>query len=155
MNDEPEMSREELNQLYNKTAAPAGITVVAFILYLYYLLENSILTPSSPLFEFFLKWAIPFLFTLTLVIAVAVEVANYLRVRKTIGFHMKRFGMKMLLFFLLSLPFFGLFELLSSTLTPFVGYRPSAVLACLLYALLIAAITYRFQRVIRRIWKEP
>jgi len=105
--------------------------VVAFLLYLYYLLENSILTPSSSLLEFFLKWAIPFFFTLILVIAVAVEVLYYLRVRKTIGFHMKRFGMKLLLSFLLLLPFFGLFELLSSTLTPFVGYRLSAVLPTL------------------------
>lgn len=153
MNDEPpRMSLEEKNKLYNKAIVPICLTLVVFLAYFYYIMEYSY--PRS-MFDLLLKWVVPFYFTLMSVATASVEVLYYLKVKRPLRFHLRRFGMNMLLISLLGVSFLGLLAFSYTTLTPFIGEGMSFLMGLVMWIMLVAAATYRFQNTLHKYWKEP
>jgi hypothetical protein len=147
----PPMSLEEKNEFYNKTVIPICLTMLIFFVCFYYLLENS----SPSLFDIILKWALPFFLTTFAVFAISVEILYYLKVKKPLTFHLKRFGMKMILMLILATSNFGFMAISYATLSPYIGIRYSILFSLVVWSLLVAVSTFRFKNAIRKYFKEP
>lgn len=153
MDDEPQpLSLEEKNSLYMKAVISFAPILVAFVAYFVYRMNTS---PFKSMFEGLLEWALPFMVTCMLAMMLTVEIFYHVKVKKPFKFHAKRFGMNALLICMLTASFLAVFVSVNAALSSYVGERGSMLIALLSWSMLIAVITFKFQRVIRKYWKEP
>ena len=145
------MSWEEKNRLYMKAAVSFIVVFFIFMGYLVYLMQNNLFNST---FDLLVKWGLPFVVTGMLTMNAAIEILYYLRVKKSLRFHLRRFCINTLLIFTLILSFFGFTTFVYVTFSPHIGNR-SLLLALVVWAVLLAAIAFRFQHILRKYWKEP
>jgi multisubunit Na+/H+ antiporter MnhB subunit len=103
------------------------------------------------LFEF----GLPFMITAALAMMLTVEVFYHLKVKKPFRFHAKRFGMNALLLCALASSLLTVAVSVNEALSPYVGEKRSLLIALVSWSMLVAAITLKFQRTIRKYWKDP
>lgn len=148
----PPLSLEEKNSLYMKAVVPFTVILAAFMAYFYYRMETS---PFKTMLDALLEFGLPFMITATFAMMLTVEVFYHLKVRKPFKFHARRLGINALLICVLATSFFAVIVSVDATLSRYIGERRSMLFALVSWALLIVAITIKYQRTFRKYWKEP
>lgn len=107
------------------------------------------------LVDFYVSFGLPFMITAAFAMMLTVEVFYHLKVKKPFEFHARRFGMNALLICVLAASFFAVVVGVDAALSRYIGERGSMLFALVSWALLVAAITIKYQRTFRKYWKEP
>jgi hypothetical protein len=153
MDEEPRpLSLDEKNSLYMKTVIPIIAIMVVFMGYFVYLADTF---PHMTMIEFLLQWILPFLVTEMLGWLLTVQVLYHRIVKKSFKFHARLFGINVLFSFLVLASFFAVIVSLDFVLSPYAGEKNTLLIAFMLWCLLIAVVTFKFQSFFRKYWKQP
>jgi amino acid transporter len=143
---EKDLSWEERNQLYKLCAIPMCITFCIFLVYFVYLMQNALIQTT---WDFLTKILIEAIIIPTLVFALAFELLYHRKIKKSLKFHLKRFGMSASLILVSALSIFALLSFLDSMLSPFLGGR-AILIGAALWALIFFIIVTKYQKFFRK-----
>jgi hypothetical protein len=153
MDTEPEpLSFDEKNSLYMKTVIPVIVILVVFLGYFVYLADTF---PRMPMFEFLLRWGLPFFATEMLGWMLTVQVLYHRIVKKSFRFHAKLLGINALFGFAILASFFAVTLGLDISLSQYVGEKNTLLISLMAWCVLIAVATFKFQPFFRKYWKQP
>lgn len=136
-----ELSWEEKNHLYKLCTIPTLIVFYAILIYLVYLMRTS---PFKTVWEGLFHIG-PLLTVMPTTFFITFEVLYHRKVKKPLGFHMKRFAGRMLLLAVSVLSYFGfLIYLIKPIFSPIVGDRDFLV-GSVLWVIIFSMIIKRFR----------
>jgi hypothetical protein len=145
-----QLSLEQKNRIYEISAIPVILAFFVFLAYAISLLQKNLLGTT---WNFIMLWFLPFFIVEFMVGTLSFEILYHQKMKKSLAFHMRRFGMNMALAVLSVLSLVALMLFMDVTLSSLLG-KYAVVLGMVLWSLMFAAIIAKFQRVFSNIWKD-
>jgi hypothetical protein len=133
------------NKLYKKSSIPMIITFYIFLIYFVYLMQNALLKTT---WDFPTKILMPVIIVSTLVFALSFELLYHQKIEKPLQFHLRRFGMNMLLVLVGAFSVFAFLLFVDATLSPYLGGR-AILLGLFLWSLIFFVIVVKYRRFLR------
>jgi len=141
-----DLTWEDRNQLYKLCTIPMLITFSIFLIYFVYLMRYAILQTS---WDFLTKFGLPFAISIPLAGIVSFEAFYYRKLKKPIGFHLRRLGLNVSLVLVSVFSFFGFLLLTDAVLSPYLGGR-AILTGVVLWTVIFFIIVTKYQRFLRK-----